>query len=130
LEGCNYFPEDIEALARDVPGVFRGHCVAVPTTGPDQEERVALLAEGPVDAAEADALADVLRGRISDALGLPRVDVRIVPPKSLPRTTSGKWQRGLAGDLLTNGAPPRHRPRGTSHRCLDSPTDRPEEHPS
>ena len=29
VRGANYYPQDVEMIARDVPGVFRGHCAAV-----------------------------------------------------------------------------------------------------
>ncbi|MDX3386044.1 AMP-binding protein [Streptomyces niveiscabiei] len=110
-EGRNLFPEDVEALAREVPGVFRRRCVAVAAVGADGEERIALLAEGPSDAGDAAALEDLLRGRIGDALGVGCLDVRVLPPGALPRTTSGKWQRLRARDLMTGaqnsaGQPP------------------------
>lgn len=92
VKGENFFAADVEALVRDMPGVHRRHCVAVPA----EAERLAVVAETPdLVAARADGLADRIRQRITAELGLGAVTVHLVAPGALPRTTSGKWQRGL-----------------------------------
>ena len=43
-----------------------------------------------------------IRSAISEQHGLTASDVYLVPPKSLPKSTSGKLQRGQARELLLN----------------------------
>jgi len=93
VNGVNFFAEDVEAVVQGVPGVYRRRCVAVP----GDAERMVVIAEarGAADAKGADGLAERIRARIAAELALAAVDVVLTKPGSLPRTTSGKWQRGL-----------------------------------
>ncbi|WP_051026613.1 non-ribosomal peptide synthetase [Nocardia higoensis] len=98
VAGRNFFPDDVEEAARVVPGVFRGHCVAVADT---EAERMIVVAEteaGP-GSPEADAAAEAIRRAVSGALALSAVTVLVVPARALPRTTSGKWQRAVIAEL-------------------------------
>jgi acyl-CoA synthetase (AMP-forming)/AMP-acid ligase II len=111
VAGQNYFPEDVEDIARQVPGVWRGRCVAT-TVEVDQQERIAVIVEGD-PAVDAVALQKAIRNHVGDALGLAALTVRVVRKNGLPRTTSGKWQRRLAGDLV-DGAVTGRTPMATS----------------
>ncbi|MYS20383.1 Acyl-CoA synthetase (AMP-forming)/AMP-acid ligase II [Streptomyces sp. DvalAA-14] len=107
VRGVNYFPEDAEAVARTVAGVHRERCVAFAMHPTEPDEHLMLVAESAAeDPAEHARLAREIAGRISEHLGLTAVEVRIVPPRWLPRTTSGKWRRGAARDRLLAQAPP------------------------
>lgn len=97
VNGTNYYPEDVEALAREADGLFRQRCVAFGLA--DQgRERMALLAESL--SGDAAGLADRLHRRVTAGLGLYAVDVHVVRKNTLRRTTSGKYQRLLMRDLL------------------------------
>jgi acyl-CoA synthetase (AMP-forming)/AMP-acid ligase II len=97
VNGQNYFVTDVEAVVRDVPGVERRHCVAVP----DDSEYVTVVAETRNPAvAEAEGLPQRIRERVADALGLTAVRVHLVGRGMLPRTTSGKWQRRLVREMI------------------------------
>ncbi|WP_329129571.1 AMP-binding protein [Streptomyces sp. NBC_01476] len=107
VRGVNYFPEDAEAVARAVPGVHRERCVAFAMNPTDPDEHLMLVAESEAaDPAEHARLAREIAGRISEHLGLAAVEVRIVPPRWLPKTTSGKWRRGAARSRLLTERPP------------------------
>lgn len=93
VHGQNYFPEDAEAVARDVPGVHRRHAVAAGQAGPAGEEYIAVIAETALSGSEQDGLARDIRQRVTAELGTPSIQVHLVPPRCLTRTTSGKWQR-------------------------------------
>lgn len=97
VHGRNFYPQDVETLARDVPGVSRGRCVAVADT---EREQILLIAESSLAGEPAAALETDLRRRISAVLDLAAVRVRLVAPHSLPRTSSGKYQRDRARDLV------------------------------
>ncbi|MFI5867872.1 AMP-binding protein [Streptomyces sp. NPDC051546] len=94
--GRNFYAEDVEDIVRGLPQIHRGRCVAVADL---DRERLALVAEAEPGPATA-SLAGEIRSRLSANLELSAVDVHLVPPGTLPRTSSGKWQRQLTGKLL------------------------------
>lgn len=100
VNGQNLFPEDAEHLVRDLPGVHRGHCVAF---ADDAREALALAVE-IAPGHTPDAVVAAVRRTLADRLGLAAVQVHPVRPGRLPRTTSGKWQRGLLREQLAAGA--------------------------
>ncbi len=105
MYGRNYFPDDAEAIARDVAGVFRHHCVAFADSMPDGEEALGIAVESAVRAAERPVLGRRVREKVSMTLGLSRVRVYVVEPRWLTRTTSGKWERLRTKRRLTDHAP-------------------------
>ena len=104
VNGQNFFPEDAEAVARGVPGVYRQHAVATAQAGPVGEEYIAVIAETNLADGRRDGLARDIRQRVVTELGTPNIRVHLVPPRWLTRTTSGKWQRLLALQRLQEGS--------------------------
>jgi acyl-CoA synthetase (AMP-forming)/AMP-acid ligase II len=100
VRGQNFFPDDVEALAREVPGVFRGRCVAFSDLDVNGAEHVGVIVEADGRAATIDQVRDRVLSRVRDELGLAQVRVYVVRPRWLTRTTSGKWQRTLASQRL------------------------------
>jgi acyl-CoA synthetase (AMP-forming)/AMP-acid ligase II len=110
VRGVNYYPEDAEAAAREVPGLHRQRVVAVADDGEHGEhsENITIIAETAFESpADRDRLAADLRLAVVTALGLREVTVHLVTPDALPRTSSGKFQRlAAARDLaLTRRKP-------------------------
>ena len=103
VHGQNFFPEDAEAVARVVPGVYRRRAVAAGQADPAGEEYIAVIAETNLADSERDGLARDIRQRVITELGTPNIAVHLVPPRWLTRTTSGKWQRLLALQRLQGG---------------------------
>jgi fatty-acyl-CoA synthase len=99
VRGANFYPQDVEVIARADPGVFRGHCAAVAGRGTDGAEQVVVIAETALTGAEAAKLAAGLRRRVAAELGLTEVTVRLVKPRAIPRTSSGKVRRLASRDL-------------------------------
>ncbi|WP_330253454.1 fatty acyl-AMP ligase [Nocardia sp. NBC_00565] len=99
VRGDNYYAQDVEAVVRDLDGVYKGRCTAA--TDPDGADVIALIAESEYTGADADALATRIRARIATELGLPAIEVYLVAPRSIPRTSSGKLQRLAARDLIS-----------------------------
>jgi fatty-acyl-CoA synthase len=114
VHGQNFFPEDVEAIARNVPGVYRRRCVAVAEQTDDGSECAGVIVEsaGPAD----EIRAEVAR-RVAAELGLAQVQVHVVKPRWLTRTTSGKWQRALAAKRVAAGE--------TGNLSADTETDVP-----
>ncbi|MEO1335980.1 MAG: AMP-dependent synthetase, partial [Myxococcota bacterium] len=91
VRGENFYPQDVEALAKDIEGVYRRRAVAFAVTNP---ERIAVVAETILEGADAhQALARTISQTIARALGLAQVEVHVVEKGKMKRTTSGKWQR-------------------------------------
>ena len=73
-----------------MPGFKSGDIAAFAITGPSGEETPAVLVHCRVsDNAERGRLRDEIRERIRSITGLNPV-VELVPPRTLPRTSSGK----------------------------------------
>jgi fatty-acyl-CoA synthase len=108
IRGQNYSAEDVEEIVRTTPGVDRRVCAAFSTQDGGQE-RIVVLWETSLDAADAEGVADRIRARISEHHGYGATKVITMPPVSIPHTTSGKVKRDAARRLyLTNiqGAKP------------------------
>lgn len=91
LNGCNYYPHDIEECVQDLDGVKRGKAVAFGRPGGGSEQLVLVVeAKSSEDAA---ALRRRLRARIRERLGLNVAEVMIVGRGVISRTTSGKLRR-------------------------------------
>ena len=98
VRGQNFFPDDVEHVARAVPGVYRHRCVAFSDTDAGGGERIGVIVEAGGDPAQ---VREAVRKRVSAELDLAQVHVYVVKPRWIPRTTSGKWQRVLAARLVT-----------------------------
>lgn len=96
LRGRHFFPEEIEAIVRELPGVRTGGVVAFgvvdPSGGP---ERVVVVVEASSDADFA-KLSREVKAHVADRLDLLVHAVVQAPLRAIPRTTSGKPRRGEA----------------------------------
>ncbi|HVV12536.1 AMP-binding protein [Amycolatopsis sp.] len=89
VRGENVYPLDVEAVARDVEGVYKGRCVAFV-----DDEKIVLCAETRLkDDEDRRRLTAALAASCRTELGLHGLAVRLVPARTIPRTTSGKLQR-------------------------------------
>lgn len=95
VRGQNHFPEDVEDIARRQPGVHRERCVAFADA-----ERLTVVAE-IAPRTDPAALTTRIKVAVADHLGLSAIEVHTVRPGWLPRTTSGKWQRELTRERIT-----------------------------
>lgn len=91
LNGRNYYPQSVEWEVEHVEGIRRGNVVAFAAAG-DSTEELVVVAETKVEE-ELDALAQLVKKRVHDVLGVRARDVVLVPPGGLPKTSSGKLQR-------------------------------------
>lgn len=98
--GRNVFPEDIERAVGPLDGVRAGNVIAFGMEGYKGKESVVVVAE--VRATDTSGDLDEIRSRIHertlDVCGLPPRDVMLVAPSTLPKTSSGKLQRGKCRD--------------------------------
>jgi fatty-acyl-CoA synthase len=94
--GRNVFPEDIERAAGSVDGVRAGNVIAFGSERKRGRESIVVVAETKAD--ELREVHDSVVNRVCDAVGVPPVEVVLVRPGSLPKTSSGKLQRSLCRD--------------------------------
>ena len=94
LRGRNHSPEPIERAAEQVPGVRAGQVVAFSAPGARGEVAV-VVAETDAPPEQHAALIAQVRAAVAEGAGVTLDHVTLAPPKTIPRTTSGKRQRRL-----------------------------------
>ena len=103
INGRNHWPQDIEWAVEQLPGFKSGDIAAFAITGPSGEETPAVLVHCRVsDPGERGRLRDDIRERVRAITGISPV-VELIPPRSLPRTSSGKLSRTKARNLYLSG---------------------------
>ncbi len=103
INGRNYWPQDIEWAVEQLPGFKSGDIAAFAITGPSGEETPAVLVHCRVsDPEERGRLRDDIRERVHAITGISPI-VELVPPRTLPRTSSGKLSRTKARTLYLTG---------------------------
>jgi fatty-acyl-CoA synthase len=106
LAGRNLYPHEIEDVVAQVPGVRKG-CVAAfgaadPTKG---TERLVVVAETRErDRAARTRIEQAITAQVSATMGLPPDVVELVPPNTIPKTSSGKLQRDATKRRYVSGA--------------------------
>ncbi|MGK6320612.1 fatty acyl-AMP ligase [Sphingomonas sp. DT-204] len=103
INGRNHWPQDIEWAVEQLPGFKAGDIAAFAITTPGGEETPAVLVQCRTsDDAERSRLRDAIRDRVRAVTGMNCV-VELVPPRTLPRTSSGKLSRAKARNLYLTG---------------------------
>lgn len=99
--GRNIYPEDIEWAVSKITGVRAGNVVAFGDMDSRGKERVVVVAEINSDGinSEHPKLKDSIVSTVIETTGVPVKDVVLLPPGSLPKTSSGKLQRSLCKNL-------------------------------
>ena len=107
VRGAKHFPQDLERTAEQQHHAVRpGGVAAVAVANGVRGDRVALVAEidaRRLDASDGQRLIAELRQAIADTHGIQLHGVALVPPGTVPKTTSGKLQRFLCRDAWVNG---------------------------
>ncbi|MCF2528862.1 long-chain-fatty-acid--CoA ligase [Yinghuangia soli] len=104
--GRNIFPTDIERAATGADGVRAGNVIAVRVAadgvGGIEKESFAVLVESRQhdDPAAAERIRDAVAARVLSDVGVRPARVLVLPPATLPKTSSGKLRRAAARDLL------------------------------
>ena len=103
INGKNHWPQDIEWAVEQLPGFKQGDIAAFSITTPGGEEAPAVLVHCRTsDIEERTKLRDQIRDRVRAITGMNCV-VELVPPRTLPRTSSGKLSRSKARKLYLEG---------------------------
>jgi acyl-CoA synthetase (AMP-forming)/AMP-acid ligase II/aryl carrier-like protein len=102
INGQNYYPHDLEAIAQRVPGLDLGKVVAAgarPRGAQTEQLVVFVLHRGGVE--DFLPIATEVSRLINEQVGLEVT--RVVPVKRIPKTTSGKIQRHLLEEGYLDG---------------------------
>ena len=103
VNGRNHWPQDIEWAVEQLPGFKAGDIAAFAITTPGGEETPAVLVQCRTsDQEERARLRDLIREKVRAITGMNCV-VELVPPRTLPRTSSGKLSRAKARTLYLSG---------------------------
>jgi len=93
INGRNIWPQDLEHLADDMPGVRQGNVSAFAAPLPSGEDLAVLVVEcRERDPEKRRALVAELEGAVRTHFGIHSY-IDLVPPGTLPRTSSGKLAR-------------------------------------
>jgi 1-acyl-sn-glycerol-3-phosphate acyltransferase len=103
--GRNTYPQEIEEAVAAVPGIRKGGVAAFgspdPTTG---TERLVVMAETKeTDPAPRAALLAKAHEVVTAIAGSAADDIVLVPPRAVPKTSSGKVRRSSAKELYETG---------------------------
>ncbi len=103
VNGKNHWPQDIEWAVEQLPGFKAGDIAAFAITTPGGEETPAVLVQCRTsEEVERKKLHDEIKERVRSVTGMNCV-VELVPPRTLPRTSSGKLSRAKARNLYLSG---------------------------
>ncbi|MBI4012380.1 MAG: AMP-binding protein, partial [Candidatus Rokubacteria bacterium] len=110
--GRNLYPQEVEELVGDVPGIRKGCVVAFGVADPAiGTERLVVVAESRATEPEArERLRAAVVDRVAVALGLPPDVAVISDPGTVPKTSSGKVRRRAAREAYLRGDLTRRRP--------------------
>jgi acyl-CoA synthetase (AMP-forming)/AMP-acid ligase II/aryl carrier-like protein len=102
VNGQNYYPHDLEAIAQRADGMELGKIVVAGVRPPGAEtDQLTVFALYRGDLAQFPALATQITRLVNEQAGLEVAQV--VPVKRIPKTTSGKIQRHLLEQNLLDG---------------------------
>ena len=103
INGKNHWPQDIEWAIEQLPGFKAGDIAAFAITTSNGEESPAVLVQCRTsDVDERARLRDAIRTKVRALTGMHCV-VELVPPRTLPRTSSGKLSRSKARSQYLSG---------------------------
>lgn len=111
--GRNLYPHEVEELAGRAGGIRKGCIVAfgLKDGGTGTEKLIVVAESRESEPAAKSAIAAAVTEQISQGLGLPPDRVELIPPGSIPKTSSGKLRREetkqlyIAGTLSAKKAP-------------------------
>lgn len=112
VAGRNHYPQDIEWTVECAHSAIRPGCVAVFGVERDGEEAVVVAAEvrreagGAKDSADSESVANAVLRAVMQEHRLAVRDVVLLPAGSLPKTSSGKLQRGESRKQYLTGQSP------------------------
>lgn len=104
--GRNLYPQEIEEVTGQVSGIRKGCVVAFGMHDPHfGTEKLVVVAETQeTNAKIRDKMINEINEKILDVIGVPPDQVSLVPPRSIPKTSSGKLRRSACKKLYEEGS--------------------------
>ena len=103
INGKNHYPQDVEWAVEQMDGLRSGDVAAFGVTSDSGEEYPVVLVQCRVsDLGERVQLRERIKSVAKAATGMA-CEVALVPPRALPRTSSGKLSRSKARTLYLSG---------------------------
>ncbi len=103
INGKNHWPQDIEWAVEQLHGFHQGDIAAFSLETDSGEETAAVLVHCRIsDPAERVKLRETIREKVRSITGMNCI-IELVPPRTLPRTSSGKLSRAKAKKLYLSG---------------------------
>ena len=102
IRGRNIYPQDLEMTASTL---LHSGCLSAAFEGTRSQPEVGLVAEidlARIPAEELGGFAEQVRRSVADEFMIPELGIALIRKGTLPRTTSGKVQRGLTRSLLAD----------------------------
>jgi fatty-acyl-CoA synthase len=102
INGRNIWPQDLEFMAEQQAEVRPGDSSAFSVSSPDGHEMAIMVVQcREMDTQKREDLVQRLRSLVNKELSIPCY-IELIPPRTLPRTSSGKLSRSRAkADFLT-----------------------------
>jgi 1-acyl-sn-glycerol-3-phosphate acyltransferase len=103
--GRHLYPQEIEEAVAGIPGIRKGGVAVFGVTDPTSgTERVVVLAETrETDPSARSALQARAHEITMDIAGTPPDEIVLAPPRTVPKTSSGKVRRSAAKELYESG---------------------------
>jgi len=96
VHGRNFWPQDLEYIAENQPGIRTGDAMAFPVQNTDGKEQVVLLIQSRErDSGKLEQLKRRVQALIRTEFGFD-CNIEMVPMRTLPKTSSGKPSRSKA----------------------------------
>lgn len=104
VNGRNHWPQDIEWAVEQMPGMRSGDIAAISLPGKSREEVATVLVQCRLRTEEERRhLVEQIKKQIQAIAGI-NCRVELIPPRTLPRTSSGKLSRSKARQQFLSGA--------------------------
>jgi fatty-acyl-CoA synthase len=106
INGRNIWPQDLEWAVEELPRLRRGDVAAFAREDDEGRERVVVLAQCRVTGAQdrADLVRDI--AGVVQRIASVECEIALIPPHSLPQTSSGKLSRSRAKSTYLSGGYP------------------------
>jgi len=103
--GRHIYPQEVEEAVGEIPGVRKGGVAVFGVTDPrlGTEQLIVVAETRETDAAACEALRASARDVAADRFGVAPDAIVLAPPRSVPKTSSGKIRRSAAKALYETG---------------------------
>ncbi|MBN1946726.1 MAG: AMP-binding protein [Bradymonadales bacterium] len=107
IEGRTYFLDHLDQVVENCPGIRRGCTASFTIKNQAGVDTLAVVAECKATSRkEKEAIAQRSKSVLEQTVGITPTAIALIPPRSIPKTSSGKIQRYRCRDLFLAGSLP------------------------